>query len=94
MAKPQYLATQKMIATFMKGCSPLEAYLQQGRELTDQDLSSVEVTITGLVTFLDTWKRKHTSLKLSSGFPLVTASVRKSTRKPRVPRRGIARKSG
>lgn len=81
-----------MIATFMKGATPLEAYLQQGGELTDSDLKTIEVTISALVTFLDIWKRKHTTLKLSSGLPLVGPSVRKSSRKPRAPGRGIAPK--
>ncbi len=82
------LSTKKMIATFMKGSSPLEAYLHQGGELTDSDLNSVELTVAGLVTFLDTWKRKHTMLKLSSGIPLVVPSFQK----PRAPKRGKARK--
>ncbi len=93
MAKLQDLArTKKMIATFMKASAPLEAYLQEGGELTDSDLSSIELTITGLVTFLETWKRKHTTLKLSSGIPPVGPSYRKPSRKPRGPRQGRARK--
>ncbi len=93
MAKQRDLvSTKKMIATFMKGSAPLEAYLQEGGELTDTDLNSIELTITGLVTFLDTWKRKHTTLKLSSGIPLIGASFRKTTRKPRASRRGAIRK--
>jgi hypothetical protein len=83
MAKRQDLArSKKMIATFMKASAPLEAYLQAGGELTDTDLNSIELTITGLVTFLDTWKRKHTTLKLSSNIPLVRPSSRGSRRKP------------
>lgn len=81
-----------MIATFMKGAVPLETYLQAGGELTDSDLNSIELTITGLVTFLETWKRKHTTLRLSSGMPLVGPSILKSSPKPRVQRRRIARK--
>ena len=57
--KPRYLATQKMVATFMKACAPLEAY-SQGGELTEQDLTSIELSVAGLVTFLGTWKRKYT----------------------------------
>jgi hypothetical protein len=94
MAKPQYLNTQKMVAAFMKACAPLEAYLQEGRELTDADLRSIELTIMGLVTFFETWKRKNTTLKVSSDvlFPVVSPSIRKSNRKPRAPRRQSARK--
>ena len=90
----RYLETQKMIATFMKACAPLEAYLQEGGELIERDLSSIELTVTGLVTFLGTWKRKYTTLKLSSDalIPVVGPSFRKSPRKPRNPRRRIARK--
>ena len=93
MAKPPYLVTQKMVATFMKGCAPLEAYLQEGGELTDADLRSIELTVMGLVTFLETWKREYTTLKISSALlPAITSSFRKSYRKPRAPRRQIARK--
>ena len=93
-AQPKYLATQKMIATFMKACAPLEAYLQEGGELTERDLTSIDLTVTGLVTFLGTWKRKHTTLKLSldSLIPVVGPSFRNSSRKPRNPRRHPARK--
>lgn len=88
-AQSRYLETQKMIATFMKACAPLEAYLQEGGELTERDLTSVDLTVTGLVTFLGTWKRKHTTLKLSSDtlLPAVSPSFRKSSRKPRNSRR-------
>ena len=77
----------------MKGCAPLEAYLQEGGELTDADLRSIELTVMGLVTFLEAWKRKHTTLKISSALlPAVAPSFRKSHRKRRAPRRQIARK--
>jgi hypothetical protein len=83
-----------MVAAFMKACAPLESYLQQGGELTEGDLRSVELTIMGLVTFFETWKRKHTTLKVSSGVlsPLVAPAFGKSSRKPRTPRRQSARK--
>lgn len=86
--------TKKMIATFMKASAPLEAYLQEGGELTDTDLNSVELTITGLVTFLESWKRKHTVLKVSSGIPLVGRSFRPSSGTTRAPRRGSTRQKG
>ena len=85
MGKPRYLGTQKMVATFMKTCAPLETYLQEGGELTEGDLRSIEITVTGLVTFLETWKRKNTALKVSSDtlFPVVSASFRKSSKRLR-----------
>jgi hypothetical protein len=89
MAKPQYLETQKLIAAFMKASAPLEAYLQQGGELTARDLSSIELTLSGLLNFLGTWKRKCTTLKGSSDalLPAVSPSFRKSARKARTSRR-------
>jgi len=94
MAKPRYLETQKMVATFMKACAPLETYLQQGGELTDGDLRSIELTVTGLITFLETWKRKYTKLKISSDalLPAVIPSVRKSPRRAARRRPRIGRK--
>jgi hypothetical protein len=94
MDKTEYLTTQKMVAAFMKASVPLETYLQQGGELTEADLRSVELTLMGLTTFFETWKRKYTTLKVPSDilFPAVTPSFRKSPRKPRAPRRQIARK--
>ena len=94
MAQPRYLDTQKMVATFMKASAPLETYLQEGRELTQQDLSSIELTVSGLVTFLGTWKRKYTTLKVSSDalIPAVSPSFRKSSGKPRTSKRRIAKK--
>jgi hypothetical protein len=93
MDRSRYLTTQKMVSTFMKASAPLETYLQQGGELTEADLRSVELTIMGLMTFLETWKRKYTTLKVSSGvlLPAVAPSFRKSSKKPRAPRRQIAK---
>jgi hypothetical protein len=51
--------TQKLIAHFMSASAPLERYLQQGRPLTALQLESISLTIDGLFTYLDTWKRKH-----------------------------------
>ena len=94
MDRSRYLTTQKMVSTFMKASAPLEAYLQQGGELTESDLRSIESTIMGLVTFLETWKRKYTTLKVSSGvlLPAYSPFFGKSSRKPRAPRRQIAGK--
>src|ERR671910_30479 len=53
------IETQKLIAHFMSASAPLERYLQQGKPLTALQLESISLTIDGLFTFLDTWKRKH-----------------------------------
>jgi hypothetical protein len=94
MDQSRYLTTQKMVSTFMKASVPLETYLQQGGELTEADLRSVQLTIMGLVTFFETWKRKYTTLKISSDalLPAVAPSLRKYSRKRRAPRRQTAGK--
>jgi hypothetical protein len=50
---------QRLIANFMSASAPMEEYLRQGRPLTPQELESVSLTISGLQTFLDIWKRKN-----------------------------------
>jgi hypothetical protein len=50
---------EKLIAHFMSASAPLERYLQQGKPLTALQLESISLTIDGLFTYLDTWKRKH-----------------------------------
>jgi len=59
-----YMATDtirihRLIAEFMSASSPVEKYLQQGRPLTAQEFDSLSLTISGLQTFLDVWKRKN-----------------------------------
>jgi hypothetical protein len=50
---------QRLIATFMSASAPVEKYLQQGGPLTAQEFDSLSLTISGLQTFLDVWKRKN-----------------------------------
>ena len=70
-----------MIATFMKASTPLEAYSQEGGQLSERDLSSIELTVSGLVSFLATWKRTHTTLMMSSDAFAVSPSFRKAHKK-------------
>ena len=53
------VASQRIIATFMSGSSPMEQYLQEQRPLTDLQLQSLSLTIANLQAFLDAWKQKH-----------------------------------
>ncbi len=55
----------KLIAKFMSASVPIETYLQQGRPLTDAQLELISLTVAGLQTFLDSWKRKHNKKPLS-----------------------------
>ena len=48
-----------IIAQFMTASAPLEQYLQHRGPLTDLQLESVSLTVAGLQTFLDIWKKKH-----------------------------------
>jgi hypothetical protein len=50
---------QRMVADFMKASTPLETYLQQGGPLSPLQLDLVASTVSGLQTFLDSWKRKN-----------------------------------
>ena len=59
---------QQAIATFMSGSTAIERYLQEQRPLTDLQLQSVSLTIAGLNTFLDSWKRKHGKEESFLGF--------------------------
>jgi hypothetical protein len=52
-------AIHKLIAQFMSVSSQLETYLQEGKPLTTLQLESLSLTVSGLHTFLDSWKRKH-----------------------------------
>jgi hypothetical protein len=51
--------TECLIANFVSVSIPVEEYLRHGRPLTAQELESVSLTITGLKTFLELWKRKN-----------------------------------
>lgn len=50
---------RRLLADLMSASAPIEEYLRQGRPLTAQELDSLSLTISGLQTFLDVWKRKH-----------------------------------
>jgi len=52
-------ATHELIAEFMSVSTQLERYLQEGKSLTTLQLESLSLTVSGLHTFLDSWKRKH-----------------------------------
>jgi hypothetical protein len=45
----------------MLASAPIEEYLRQGRPLTAQEFDSLSLTISGLHTFFDIWKRKAES---------------------------------
>jgi len=49
----------RSIAKLMSASAPVEEYLRQGRPLTAQEFQSLSLTISGLQTFLDVWKRKN-----------------------------------
>jgi hypothetical protein len=49
----------KLIATFMSASAPIEAYLQQGKPLTNQQLELISLTVFGLQNFLNAWKRRQ-----------------------------------
>jgi hypothetical protein len=49
----------KLIAEFMSVSTQLERYLQEGKPLSILQLESLSLTVSGLQTFLDSWKRKH-----------------------------------
>lgn len=53
------IPSHRLLANFMSASSPIEKYLQEGGPLTVLELESLSLTISGLQTFLDTWKRKN-----------------------------------
>ena len=48
---------RRLIANPMSASPPIEEYLRQGRPLTAQEFDSLSLTISGLQTFLDIWRR-------------------------------------
>ena len=50
---------QRMIADFMKASAPLETYLQQRGPLTPLQIESITLTVSGLQTFINVWKKKN-----------------------------------
>jgi hypothetical protein len=59
MAEIPEVDIQALITNFISARQPVEKYVQQGGPLTDIQLQWIEVTISGLQTLVDTWKRKH-----------------------------------
>jgi hypothetical protein len=53
------LESQRLISNFIAASAPLETYLQQGGPLTPLQVESITLTMSGLQTFLDVWKRMH-----------------------------------
>lgn len=51
--------THHLIAHFMSASAPLEEYLRQGKPLTQRELELLSLTMTGLQTFMNVWKRKN-----------------------------------
>ena len=51
--------TDKKIAKFLKTSSELEQYLHDDGSLTPLQHQTIETTIQGLHTLLDSWTRKH-----------------------------------
>lgn len=60
------VAAHKLIAQFMSVSTKLEKYLQEVKPLTPLQLESISLTISGLHTFLDSWKRKMPKRKKST----------------------------
>ncbi len=51
----------KKIANFLKAASELEQYLHEDRPLTPLGLQTIETTIMGLQTLLQSWMAKHST---------------------------------
>ncbi len=56
------LETSRLLTNFMCSCSPLESYLQRQGPLTDVQIVSLSLTVKGLQTDIDNWKRKHAKI--------------------------------
>jgi hypothetical protein len=50
---------RRLIANLMSASAPIEEYLRLGKPLTAEEFDSLSLTISGLQTFLEIWKRKH-----------------------------------
>jgi len=59
---------QRLIARLMTASVPVEEFLQQGMPLTAQQFESLSLTIAGLQTFLEAWKRKNRLSPLDESF--------------------------
>jgi hypothetical protein len=63
----------KKIARFLKVSNDLEQYLHSDGPLTPLELQTIETTIMGLQTLLESWMRKHRPVENSSVLSQVTA---------------------
>lgn len=55
----QEIPAHQLIAHFMSASVPLEQYLQRGKPLTLQEIDLISLTVMGLQTFIEVWKRKN-----------------------------------
>jgi hypothetical protein len=62
------IKNQRLIAKLMSASVPVEELLQQGKPLTAQQFESLSLTIAGLQTFLEAWKRKNKVSPLDESF--------------------------
>jgi hypothetical protein len=53
------IAAQRMIAHLLSASSSVEQYLQRDGRLTDPQLHALSMSVDGLKTFLDLWKKSH-----------------------------------
>ncbi len=72
------LKTEQMIAAFMSASAPIESYLQGGKPLTDRQLEMISLTVSGLQTFLDAWKRKRRPKSTSTFLSLYGPNAKKT----------------
>ena len=65
---PDTVKIQRLIAQLMSVSAPVEDHLQQGKPLTALQFESLSLTIAGLRTFLEAWKRKNKVSPLEEPF--------------------------
>ena len=66
-------STDKKIANFLHVSSTLEEYLHEGGPLTPLQYQTIETTIMGLQTMLQSWTRKQRPEHVSRGKPVVSS---------------------
>ena len=49
----------QLVANLIAASFPLEKYLQQKQPLTDLEIESLSMTVNGLQSFIDIWKKTH-----------------------------------
>jgi hypothetical protein len=59
LAVEKTLPIHQLIADFLAVSSPLEAFLQQRKPLTNLELQSITLTVDGLQDFLAAWTRNN-----------------------------------